>query len=834
MHFTFLHPPLQLPVSPLLVSATATPFFLLSGSHVSLRPHHSSLLHFFNFRFFGGIICEEENEQYILDSKERIRKMFNKVELSVSSYDTAWVAMIPSPASPHTPFFPQCLNWLLDNQLLDGSWGLPGRHPLLMNDALLSTLASILSLKQWGVGEDQINRGLQFIESNIASINDEKQHTPIGFDILFPSLIEYARNLGINLPIGATSLEAMIQKREIELRRGTQSNSEGWRAYRAYVSEGMLESQDWKAIMKYQRKNGSLFNSPATTAAVFQRLKNAECLGYLQSILEKFGNAVPTIYPLDIYARLYMIDSLERLGINHHFKEEIRSVLDETYRYWIQGMEDIFLDPTTCAMAFRMLRLNGYDVSSDPFYQYSEDKFADSLKGYLKDVGAVLELYKASQVIIHSDESILVRQGSWTKHFLKQESSSYKVYADKLHSYVELEVNDVLNFPCHANLERLLNRRSIDHYNVEETRILKTSYRSCNLANREILKLAAEDFNICQSIHSEELKQLSRWVVESRLDTLKFARQKLAYCYFSGAATLFSPELSDARISWAKNGVLTTVVDDFYDVGASLEEQVDLIQLVEKWDVDINTVCCSETVKIIFSAIHSTVCEIGEKSVKRQGRNVKNNVIKIWLNLIQSMFREAEWLRTNTVPTIDDYMENAYISFALGPIVLPALYLVGPELSDEAAENHELNNLYKLMSTCGRLLNDIRSFKRESEEGKLNAVALRMAHGNGVVTEEDATEEMKGIAEKKRRELLGLILQEKGSVVPRDCKDLFWKMIKVLHLFYIKDDGFTSHEMYSSVNAVIKDPVIFNDLLVRAQQNLSPVKASNDVMPQSN
>lgn len=27
-------------------------------------------------------------------------------------------------------------------------------------------------------------------------------------------------------------------------------------------------------------------------------------------------------------------------------------------------MEDIFLDPTTCAMAFRILRLNGYDVSS--------------------------------------------------------------------------------------------------------------------------------------------------------------------------------------------------------------------------------------------------------------------------------------------------------------------------------------------------------------------------------------------------------------------------------------------------------------------------------------
>jgi hypothetical protein len=43
-------------------------------------------------------------------------------------------------------------------------------------------------------------------------------------------------------------------------------------------------------------------------------------------------NSVPTVYPLDIYARLYMIDSLERLGIDRHFEEEIQIVLDETYR----------------------------------------------------------------------------------------------------------------------------------------------------------------------------------------------------------------------------------------------------------------------------------------------------------------------------------------------------------------------------------------------------------------------------------------------------------------------------------------------------------------------
>jgi ent-kaurene synthase len=135
-------------------------------------------------------------------------------------------------------------------------------------------------------------------------------------------------------------------------------------------------------------------------------------------------------------------------------------------------------------------------------------------------------------------------------------------------------------------------------------------------------------------------------------------------------ATLSPSELFDARISWAKNGVLTTVVDDFFDVGGSEEELVNLIQLVEKyvslfshsfsafveslitlsflftvmsfhyetdgamgtdhrWDVNVSADCCSEKVEIIFSALHSTICEIGDKASTWQGHSVISDVIDI-------------------------------------------------------------------------------------------------------------------------------------------------------------------------------------------------------------
>jgi hypothetical protein len=46
---------------------------------------------------------------------------------------------------------------------------------------------------------------------------------------------------------------------------------------------------------------------------------------------------------------------------------------------------------------------------------------------------------------------------------------------------------------------------------------------------------------------------------------------------------MFPPEMSDARIFWAQNGVLTTVVDDFFDVGGSKEELDSLVRLVEMY-----------------------------------------------------------------------------------------------------------------------------------------------------------------------------------------------------------------------------------------------------------
>lgn len=91
---------------------------------------------------------------------EKIKERFKKIDLSVSSYDTAWVAMVPSNRDlSNQPCFPDCLEWILENQKADGSWGLNPGHPTLVKDSLSSTLASVLALQKWRVGEQLVHKG---------------------------------------------------------------------------------------------------------------------------------------------------------------------------------------------------------------------------------------------------------------------------------------------------------------------------------------------------------------------------------------------------------------------------------------------------------------------------------------------------------------------------------------------------------------------------------------------------------------------------------------------------------------------------------------------------
>ncbi|CAN6276891.1 unnamed protein product [Urochloa humidicola] len=418
-----------------------------------------------------------------------------------------------------------------------------------------------------------------------------------------------------------------------------------------------------------------------------------------------------------IRKQLQHVDMLQNMGISQHFAGEVKRILDMTYTCWLQRDEEIMLDVETCAMAFRILRMNGYTVSSDDLYHVAEASgFHTPLEGYLNDTRSLLELHKASKVSISQDESILDNIGSWSGCLLKEQLRSSGLQRTPLFR----EVEHALECPLYTTLDRLDHRRNIENFDVTGHQMLTTSYYT----NNDILALAVRDFSASQFTYQEELRHLDSWVKDSRLDKLSFARQKLEYFYLSAAGTIFTPELSDARILWAKNGVLTTIVDDFFDVGGSTEELKNLVALVEMWDERHKIEFFSEQVEIVFCAIYTSVNELGAKASLLQDRDVTKHLVEIWLDLLRSMMTEVEWRITKYVPTAEEYITNAALTFALGPIVLPALYFVGPKIPESVVKDPEYNELFRLMSTCGRLLNDVQTYEREYSEGKVNSVSL--------------------------------------------------------------------------------------------------------------
>lgn len=100
-----------------------------------------------------------------------------------------------------------------------------------------------------------------------------------------------------------------------------------------------------------------------------------------------------------------------------------------------------YLRDMACSILIGRKGLIFLSCSVDPFTQLSEkDHFSGTLQGCLKDIGAVLELFRASEIIIHREESVLEKQNLWTRNFLRQELSNGSIYTGGLNNYLGKEV----------------------------------------------------------------------------------------------------------------------------------------------------------------------------------------------------------------------------------------------------------------------------------------------------------------------------------------------------------------------------------------------------------
>nr|GLL24085.1 (E,E)-geranyllinalool synthase isoform X1 [Ipomoea trifida] len=715
-----------------------------------------------------------------------------------SPYDTAWLAMIPDPSNPDRPLFQSCLTWVLDNQNEEGFWGdFNGEDGIPTIDDLPATLACLVALKKWNVGEDNINKGLVCFHANLNLVLTENTgRLPRWFTVVFPAMIDLAQATG--LPLKFLNQPADILLSNLFLKRKQMFEREKlvdeWGNYSptiAYLEcfpSEILGDQE-KIYEHLCRDDGSFFRSPSATAHLFMTTANAKSLKYLNSLVQNYPNGVPARYPVDEeLIKLCVIDHIQRLGLAEHFSQEIGEILSQIYRNQ-QMAAELPHDMTTLAeklhkdsLAFRLLRMHGFHMNPRKLSWFLKH---EDIVGHLEEnheyfTSVLYNIYRATDLMFLG-ENELEEARSFSRKLL-QKSLALRDGDDNLSVFPELLnlIERELSVPWMARMDHLDNRLWIENKFNPLSWIGKDSYyRLSCLQNKKLLQLAVKNFELRQSTYRNELEELKRWSKEKGLVDIGFGREKTMYTYFAVATSTSLPHDSIIRLIVAKAAIVITVADDFFDMEGSLPDLQLLNDAVQRWDGEN----LRGPSKVIFDALEDLVTEIATRYYIQHGSKITAELRDIWRETFGSWMRESTWSQTGHRPTMEQYLETGMVSIAADTVLLPAACFLTPRLPTEKMKPAFYEDATKLLMTCTRLLNDIQSYQKEKEVGKMNYVLLHLnEHPEAHI--EDSIAYVKDMVDKMRKQFLEQVLMTTTDNMPKSCNLFHLSCFKVFQMFF--------------------------------------------------
>ncbi|WKA11653.1 hypothetical protein VitviT2T_029132 [Vitis vinifera] len=351
--------------------------------------------------------------------------------------------------------------------------------------------------------------------------------------------------------------------------------------------------------------------------------------------------------------QLNYIDAIQRLGVAYHFEREIEEALKHMYDNYYD-VEHKDDDLYNVSLQFRLLRQQGFNLSCDVFNKFKDQK-GGFQESLINDVRGMLGLYEAT----HIRERFEQTRGEVVYIYHKHEASHDKA----------------------------------------------------------LLKLAKLDFNLMQSLHKEELSNLSRWHTELGFTVkISFARDRVVEVYFFVLAMYFEPQYSRARRILTKVLYIISTIDDMYDAYGSLEEHKLFAEMIERWD--INSIDqLPEHMKVIYQALLDVYKEI-EEEMDKEGKAYSFHHAKEAMKIqIGAYFDEAQWFHEGNVPTIDKYMQVARVSSSL-PLTTVIFFIGMDEIITKEAFEWVYNDPFTIASCLiARLMNDMTSHKFEQERG---------------------------------------------------------------------------------------------------------------------
>ncbi|KAL7119297.1 hypothetical protein ACP275_02G054900 [Erythranthe tilingii] len=415
--------------------------------------------------------------------------------------------------------------------------------------------------------------------------------------------------------------------------------------------------------------------------------------------------------------KLELIDNLYRLGISYHFEEQIKQILNSLYNQLING--NIYNNNNkyyhvrnnlySAALAFRLFRQHGFCVSQDVFDSFKNetgDSFKASLiEDNINSTKGLLQLYEASFLMTRGETTLeLARE--FSTNLLRKKLDDGRIDDDE-GGILLLMVRHALELPIHWRAQRPNARWFIEQV-----------YEKSQHMNPIVLELAKLDFNIVQAKHQQELKHLSRWWEETCLaKTLPFARDRLVENYVWTIAELFGPQYGYSRIMATKVNVFITIIDDIFDVYGTLEELEIFNDVIQRWDIE-GMDKLPHYMQMCFLALNNFVDELSYHVLKQQRILVVPHLRKSWGELCMAYMQEAKWYSKGYTPTLEEYMNNAWISISAPATLTHIFFLVTNPIDDKSVKSlNEYRNIVRCSAMILRLANDLGTSPDEMKRG---------------------------------------------------------------------------------------------------------------------
>lgn len=296
---------------------------------------------------------------YIADAKDLVRNLNQK--MNPSHYDMAWMAQLRD--ADGRPRWPDLIDWLIEHQHPDGSWG---GHIEYYHDRIISTLTVLIALQKNGHSlraQKAIKSAEEYVWNHLHLLHRDPFELA-GFELLLPTLLEEARELNIDVP-SHTCGYGKIQTAKLRLIPPKMLYSP--HISTVYSLEFLGEMGDVAKIRQAKTSIGSIANSPATTAYYLSLCEeeDRDALAYLKRIRDNFPDIV-TVYPFRIFELVWVLNNLLYAGldITEFAREEDLQFLKEQIGRKGVGFDSTFTvtDGDTTSVCYRILLSAGYQV----------------------------------------------------------------------------------------------------------------------------------------------------------------------------------------------------------------------------------------------------------------------------------------------------------------------------------------------------------------------------------------------------------------------------------------------------------------------------------------